>query len=176
MAALGRQEGNACTASRCAGGLARGREGRRRACAACVPIWAGPAGRARCHRAVSQEPCSPAAAPRPRMLVMLAPPRTAGGWAQRGGREPAGFRLPREGLTPSRREKADGHGKSGSRTPYPGSGVPLSLRSPLAPARLPGRPCCPCHSPLVLPCLCIAPAPARAWLPPWLIKWPLEFP
>lgn len=38
-------------------------------------------------------------------------------------REPAGFRLPREGPTPSRREKADGHGRSGSRTAYPGSGV-----------------------------------------------------
>lgn len=91
MAAPGGQEGNACAASRCAGGLVRGREGRRRAGAACVPIWAGPAGRARCHRAVSQEsaskPCSPAAALRPRMLVMLAPPRTARGWAQRGGNQ-----------------------------------------------------------------------------------------
>lgn len=140
MAAPGGQEGNARIARLCAGGLACGREGRRRASAFCVPDGAGPAGWARCQRAVGQaasrsasEPCSLAAAPRPWMLAMLAAtPRTAGGRVRRGQREPARSRLPEEGLTPSRREKAAAsEGWETGCLPQP--------RSPLLPAR-PSRP------------------------------------
>lgn len=183
MAARGGQEGDARIARLCAGGLARGREGRRRARAFCVPDGAGPAGWARCQRAVGRaasrsasEPCSLAAAPRPWMLAMLAAtPRPAGGPARRGQREPARSRLPEEGLTPSRREKAAA--REGWET-----GCPPQPRSPFSPPA-PLAPACSLTAAVSSLCLCASTSwlfhsalSARAWLLPWLIKWPLEFP
>lgn len=85
------------TTSRCAGGLACWREGRRRAGAACVPAWAGPAGRALCQWSAGQ--AAPTIASETRSLATDACDACAtedhpGLWGRWG---PAGFQLPREG-------------------------------------------------------------------------------
>lgn len=182
MAAPGGQEGNARVARLCAGGLACGREGRRRASAFCVPDGAGPAGGRGASGPWAKRPRG--AHPSPALWRRLQAPGCSRCWRRRP--EPPGpsaARPARSSEVPAAAGGTDAV-QEGKGCRQGRGGDWLSSPARVAPSRRPSLSPQPARCPLVwsLPLRASTSLPfhsalsARAWLLPWLIKWPLEFP